>query len=181
MSRKKSTIDDLFPKRLKALIENKLMITQLKFSKKIGISQSYLSAVLKNKRGASAELMTGLYMHYREYLYWLLTGKDEIPDKDLELDKNPEISELLEGARRVLTSGNQVAVDALERNIRHYDHAIKTEKRLKEMESEISIMKSQLSGTVQEDRSKGERREEDVEFGGPEKRSGKDRRSAVNE
>jgi len=48
------------------------------FSNKIGISANYLSAVLKNKRGPSAELVAGLYIHYREYLRWLLTGEGEM-------------------------------------------------------------------------------------------------------
>lgn len=83
MSRKKSTIDDFFSKRLRALIDN-LGVSQVLFSKNIGISQSYLSAVLKGKRGASAELIAGLYIYYSEYMYWLLTGEGE-------MTKTPEI------------------------------------------------------------------------------------------
>ena len=78
MSRKKSTIDDLFSGRLKILIDGELKVSQAYFSNKIGISASYLSAVLKNKRGPSAELVAGLYVHYRGYLQWLLTGEGEM-------------------------------------------------------------------------------------------------------
>lgn len=85
MSRKKSTIGDLFSERLKTLIETNLRVSQVYFSNKIGISTSYLSAVLKNKRGPSAELVAGLYMHYREYLSWILTGEGPMTAKDKEL------------------------------------------------------------------------------------------------
>ncbi|MBL7195902.1 MAG: helix-turn-helix transcriptional regulator [Desulfobacterales bacterium] len=140
-------------------IEETLKVSQIYLSNKIGISQSYLSAVLKGKRGASAELIAGLYIHYREYLSWLLTGEGGITGKvkskevgvseDIPLynkvgDEDPEIAELLEGARKVLKSGNQIAYDALERNIRYFAHAIDMEKRLKKMESRLESFEKRL-------------------------------------
>lgn len=47
----------------------------------------------------------------------------------------------MEGARRVLTSGNPIAFDALERNIRYFDHAIEAERRADATEREIQEMK----------------------------------------
>lgn len=64
--------------------------------------------------------------------------------KGLHLDPDPEISELMEGARRVLTSGNPIAFDALERNIRYFDHAIATEKELQEMKDDLVLIKKEL-------------------------------------
>ena len=35
--------------------------------------------ILGEKRGPSAELISGIYLHYGEYLHWLLTGIDRPP------------------------------------------------------------------------------------------------------
>ena len=50
----------------------------------------------------------------------------------------------MEGARRVLTSGNHIAFDALERNIRYFDHAIEAERQLNEMKSDVEMIKAEL-------------------------------------
>lgn len=57
--------------------------------------------------------------------------------KEAISDEDPEVADLLEGARRVLKSGNPVAFDALERNIRYFDHAVATEKRLEAVEGKL--------------------------------------------
>ena len=75
MSRKKYTIEHFFYKRLKILIKNELKISQKAFADKIGISPNYLSFVLSGKRGASAELIAGLFIHYGKYANYVLTGK----------------------------------------------------------------------------------------------------------
>jgi len=46
----------------------------------------------------------------------------------------------LEQARVVLKSGNQVAFDALERNIRYFAHTIENERRFEEIESRLSVV-----------------------------------------
>lgn len=56
--------------------------------------------------------------------------------------------------RRVLKSGNQVAFDALERNIRYFDHAIKTEERLQIMESRLKNVEKRLKETPKENTEK---------------------------
>jgi len=122
MSRKKITIDKLFSDRLKILIEKRLCVTQKTFSTKVGISQGYLSMVLKGVRGASAELIAGLYIHYGNYLSWLLTGDGEItinPEKETCVAEETPIykGEILEDA----------------------------EKRLKKMERELEILKSMFA------------------------------------
>ena len=75
MSNKNSTIDNLFSKRLRCLIEDKLKIKQIEFAKLIGITPGYLSMVVTGKRGPSAELIAGIYIHYSEHLNWLLNVK----------------------------------------------------------------------------------------------------------
>ena len=65
--------------------------------------------------------------------------------KEEDLDSDPDIADLLKAARRVLKSENQVAFDALERNIRYFDHSIKTENRLKAIEAEQTTLKDTLA------------------------------------
>jgi transcriptional regulator with XRE-family HTH domain len=76
MSRKIFTISKSFSKRLKVFIST-LQITQAKFAKNIGISESYLSRVLHGKIGPSAELIAGLHIFYKQELGYLLTGEVE--------------------------------------------------------------------------------------------------------
>jgi hypothetical protein len=58
---------------------------------------------------------------------------------------SPEITELLEGTKRVLKSGNAVAFDALERNIRYFDFAIQQEQRMAEMEKRLAAMEKKMT------------------------------------
>lgn len=62
-----------------------------------------------------------------------------------EPEQDPEITDLIEGARRVLKSGNAVAFDALERNIRYFDFAIQQEKDMAEQKKKLSEMEKRLS------------------------------------
>ena len=150
MSRKKFTIDNIVFIRLKSLIEY-LGISQAQFANNIGITQGYLSMILKGKRGASAELLAGLYNYYSEYFHWVLTGEGEITQKETNdayiykvgapFDDDPIVADLLASARKVLKSGNPVAFDALERNIHHFAHAIEMEKRMATIESELTVIK----------------------------------------
>lgn len=128
MSRKKSSIDDLFSERLKTFIEDILKVKQKFFAEKVGISRSYISSILNKNRGLSAELIIGLYIHYREYFHWLLTGEEEMPRQGSESDasiynkvgdteEDPEIVELVAMAKKVLKSGSDRA-DTLTVNIR---------------------------------------------------------------
>lgn len=157
MSRKKCTIDDLFSTRLKSLIEDTLKISQVCFANKVGISQSYLSAILKKKRGLSAELIIGLYLHYREYLDWLLAGEGKMirkPEKNGfkvaegvavynkvgMIEDDPETVELLTMTWEIIKSNTGYA-HSLAANIRSFHHAMKTEKRMSDFESELSLIK----------------------------------------
>ncbi|MHB1350075.1 MAG: helix-turn-helix domain-containing protein [Desulfobulbaceae bacterium] len=71
----------------------------------------------------------------------------DIADKrSTDTECSPEISELLEGAKRVLESGNVVAFDALERNIRYFDFAIQQEQRMAEMEKRLAALEEKGGG-----------------------------------
>ncbi len=131
MSRKKLTIDKLFSDRLRILIKEKLDISQVEFCNKIGITEGYLSMMLSGKRGASAEVIAGLFLNYREYLEWLLTGrKKTIPEVT---DEDFEINELLLSAKRILKSGNKLAADSLATNIRFLEQSVEPESSVKKM------------------------------------------------
>lgn len=155
MSRKNFTIDKSFSNRLKTLIEDCLDITQAALSSKIGISQGYLSMVLKGTRGASAELMAGLYIHYGNYLHWLLTGEGEInrkPEKEGKCEKDDtyiykeedsKTAGLISMTREVLNSDTDYSA-SLAANIRSFHHAITTTKRMNGMESRLATLEQHL-------------------------------------
>lgn len=50
------------------------------------------------------------------------------------------INDLLEATHKILTSGNQFAIDALERNIRYFSYTIDLENRLKNLEQRFEIL-----------------------------------------
>ena len=54
--------------------------------------------------------------------------------------RNTDVPDLLKAAKRVLESDNPVAFDALERNLRYFDHAVETEKRLKAVEERLQML-----------------------------------------
>jgi len=98
---------------------------------------------------------------------WLITGEGEMTQKedlsDADAGKSnvaqfpidepkpsyqeddPRITELLEAAKRVLKSGNEIAFDALERNIRYFDHSIQSEKRFQDVEGRMNNMENDVS------------------------------------
>jgi len=66
-----------------------------------------------------------------------------------KLDDDPGIADLLESARRVLKSGNQVAFDALERNIWYFDYAIKIEGCLNSIDKTIKRFMAKIKDIKQ--------------------------------
>jgi Bacteriophage CI repressor helix-turn-helix domain len=83
-------------------------------------------------------------------LDYIFTGKGEMIRRDVEGD-DPEISELLQEARKVLKSGNKVAQEALESGIRYITQTIddlenmeETKKRQKNMELRMAALETRL-------------------------------------
>lgn len=134
MSRKKITLDKKFFERLNLLIQE-LNISQTELANKVGISQGYLSMILQGKRGASVELITGLYNNYSDYFHWVLTGEGEMPRTGLDAasiykdtaDPDPEIAKLLVMTRETLRSDTDYAA-SLAANIRSFHKAVLTER-----------------------------------------------------
>lgn len=59
--------------------------------------------------------------------------------------ESPEIEELLDDARYVLTAGNALAFNALERNIKYFRHAVTVESEMKQLRQENADIKEQLN------------------------------------
>ena len=59
--------------------------------------------------------------------------------------ESPEIEELLNDARYVLTAGNTLAFNALERNIKYFRHAVTVESEMKQLRQENAGIKEQLN------------------------------------
>jgi hypothetical protein len=83
-------------------------------------------------------------------LDYIFNGKGGMIRRDMEGD-DPEISELLEGARKVLKSDYKVTHEALKRDISYFSQAIddqedlkETKKRLKNVESRMATLETRL-------------------------------------
>ena len=160
MSRKKCPIDEkTLGGRLRIFRESK-GFNIVPFANLLSISHGSLSDIENNKSKPSSVPINGLIRKTDINIYWLFTGEGEMgrgTEKDVEiredntyiykeedLDSDPDIADLLKAARRVLKSENKVAFDALERNIRYFDHSIKTEKRLKAIEKTLAKMEKRF-------------------------------------
>jgi transcriptional regulator with XRE-family HTH domain len=161
MSRKKCAIDEnSLGGRLRMFREAR-GFNIVKFSKLLGISHGSLSGIENNKRYPPSVSLKNLVQYTNINIHWLYFGEGEKTrgaesEKKMEvaeeasiykvevLDSDPGIADLLKAAKKVLKSGNQVAYDALERNIRYFDHAIETEKRLRVMESRLEDVEKRL-------------------------------------
>jgi hypothetical protein len=165
MSRKKTSIDANFSIRLKDLIENKLQIKRTEFIKNVGISQGYLGMVLLGKRGPSAELIAGLFSHYRGYLHWILTGEGEtieflnksLPEgiprvSDPVLPYGPDnhgIGPAVELLANILGSGDQMIIQSLMSGLRALSRAAEKDKlqvsRIQELEEKCKALEERMN------------------------------------
>lgn len=137
-------------------------LTKKEFARRLGVEyRTYLRYEAGETSPPKTVIILAMYMSKITPNYTLLlesgyANLEKISSfiKNIELDENPEIAELLEGARKVLKSGNQVAYDALERNIRYFSHAIETEKRLQAMESRLEVFEKRLKAMPEENTEK---------------------------
>lgn len=145
MSRKKLTKYDI-------KIHNRIKETRIyynytltAFAKSLGFSQSYMSEVENGKTKPSLVLLYQISENTSINLHWLFTGEGKMLREkntneaylETSLDNDPEVAELLKGAKKVLKSGNKAAFDALQRNIRYFAHTIKVEERLVKIEQNM--------------------------------------------
>lgn len=78
----------------------------------------------------------------KEFLLFIVNHYEKVKGP---LDKDPEVAELIDGARKVLTSGNTLAHDALTRNIKYFSHAVEAEARLQKTEGKLSDLEVRLA------------------------------------
>lgn len=130
--------------RLKELVNKHADGKHTVFAKKAGIPTSTFQYYIDG-RYPKAEHLIRIYETYNININWLLTGIGEIYNGEGGYeDEDLIVSELLEEARKVLTSGDQIAFDVLERNIRYFSHAIDTERRLISIECRLANMEKKL-------------------------------------
>jgi len=146
MSRKK-THSELYV-RLKAL-RKAWGFSQKKMAIRANIAISTYQYYERGERDTPSEILY-LLTTYGVNAEWLLTGEGEMFQRYVEGDE-PEISELLKKARKVLKSGNKVAQEALESGIHYFFQAIddlesmkETKKRQKNMESRMAALETRL-------------------------------------
>ncbi len=154
-----------------------LGLTQAELADRVGSAQSAISKIENGDQSPDISLLTALHEIFEIDINSILSDKK--PTTVNVLDPDPEIAQLMEGARRVLTSGNPVAFDALERNIRYFDHAIAAEKRAdasdkraEAAERQISEMKSAVDELRKEMEELKRQRGQDGEQCGEDQSSG---------
>ena len=155
MSIEKQTNDSI-SFRLRILIDSHTNGNLKKFADLSNINPVTLLNYTKG-RTPKADALANICESLNVNINWLLIGKGSKyiqGDGDTQpLDPDPETADLMEGARRVLTSGNHIAFRALEQNIRYFDHAIKAERQLDELKSDIEMMKEEIARMKRENAS----------------------------
>ena len=134
-------------KRLSIIVEEICGGNVSKFAEKTGVNAKTLHTYIKG-RSPNTDALFSICRRYNVNLNWLVAGigPKYITDQGdaMVLDPDPEIADLMEGARKVLTSGNPIAFDALERNIRYFSLAVDAEKRADSAEKRMQEMEKRL-------------------------------------
>jgi transcriptional regulator with XRE-family HTH domain len=162
LSSEKET-DVSFSERLLRLISEKANGKPARFAKKAGISHTAMFNYVEGRLPAP-DILVRIRDTYGVNVDWLLTGKGEpysVPvegrseEPAFEYNLPGErkapggevdpIDELLGMARKVLSSENKQAADALERNIRYFLHAVEIEKRLAKVESRLESIEEAIT------------------------------------
>jgi len=116
----------------------------VEWAKKVGVSKNTVANIHgSTKQNPSLKYIISVSLATGKSTDYFLWG--HVSQKKENLEKDPIVVELLEAARRVLKSGNQVAIDALERNIRYFDHAVRVESRLHHMEDRQEVLEKELA------------------------------------
>lgn len=166
----KKVVDATFIERLLRLISEQAKGKPSVFAKKAGIPHSTFFGYV-NGRMPAPEHLVRIRDTFGVNINWLLTGAGEpySPEEEgtagepislygtveeqidsgelLQARHGEEIDELgrlLDLARKVLSSGNRQAADALERNIRYFAHAIEVEGRLSSLEDKVGSLEGHL-------------------------------------
>lgn len=130
------------------IIREELRLKQKDFADRLAIKQTDVSKIENCRKQLDSHTMKKMASVFQISINWIVAeiGPKFIYNKteDLDIDPDPEVAELVQGAKRVLTSGNRVAYRALEQNIRYFDHAIAAEQRADETEKKIEKMEEEM-------------------------------------
>jgi len=133
--------------RLIALVEELAEGVGKKFAENAGIKQATFHNYL-NGRLPSADVLNDICNYYNVNLNWLVSGKGakyiEPHGEPSPLDPDPEIATMLALAKKVLTSGNPIAYDTLERNIKYFAHAVDAEIELQQLKDDVKVIKEEF-------------------------------------
>ena len=154
MSRKKCTIDDYFFTRLAALMVGLGYGERqhYKFAVKIGISATYLSAILKRKKNPSFDTIYAIANKFpKANLEWLLSGEGEMFRQEDDtyiykdaLDPDPEVAKLLTMTREILKSKTNYAV-SLAANIHSFHESVEMVNELNELKGCVRNHETRLA------------------------------------
>lgn len=148
MSREKSNIVNNFSERLKVLIKSELKISQVEFAKKIRTSEGYISGIINQGKGPSADIIAGIFLNYREHLNWLLTGQG--PMKQAGIENFYEVTERVENyqvtgtndriekdIREILESGDEEIIERLKEKLKNLKIFLSQKKENAEMKERL--------------------------------------------
>lgn len=129
-----------FDKIIDRVKELKGLDTVLDVAELLGISSPDLYG--RKKRGTLTPLIINWGINENINLHWLLTGEGDpyIYKVGGALDDDPEIASLLDMTRAVLKSDTDYS-DSLAANVRSFFRALKSEKRISNIESELTTIK----------------------------------------
>jgi phage repressor protein C with HTH and peptisase S24 domain len=158
----KNSTGGTFSERLLWLIVEKANGKVTVFAKKAGIPHSTFYNYVDG-RLPSSEHLVHLRDTYGVNINWLLTGQgdpySQVADEETEEpayeynlpemgggtgDEEGNVEELLGMARKVLSSENKQAAEALEKNIRYFVHAIQMERRVEKVEARLKMIEEVL-------------------------------------
>jgi hypothetical protein len=157
----------------------------LQAAKFMKISPSHLNNILAGRRATKEEFRRAfaskIGITYEEMIN-IETAKTQrrlcepTPNYQPAPEKNLKtIDTLLQMTREVLESDTDYA-ESLSANVRSFHNAVQTQKRLNRLEAEVFDLKSKLHAIIVNDRRKKIRRQEQIEFEGPDRRINPDRR-----
>lgn len=117
LEKKPTSLGIDFVYRLKELISC-LGMSYIEFANTIGITDSYLSMILAGKRNPSVDLVVGVFMRYKKYYNWLLTGEGAL----IDIYKDDIVLQMGENNNKVVTEkpnispSNQMVIEMLASN-----------------------------------------------------------------
>ena len=148
---KKSGLDLDYEQIRERIEKEKAGIKPSVWAQRVGVAPNVVSNVHgKTRQNPSLEYIIYVAKATKRPVEYYLWGEDEKKKSELHIaDPDPEVAELLEQARGVLKSGNQVAFEALKHNIRYFNQAVAAEKRVEELENSHRELEKKMDNVLE--------------------------------